>query len=133
MSTQKKMGTGSLNRSPLISEAPVQFSVLPLDYLLRVSGALREICWQAEAGEMLGFQVAIDATEADWFQEAEIPLPFLLARNTSSEPRTRRNQERDVEVENRHESNARQEAVFEDTPQAIQAQAQDQEERPDLH
>jgi len=41
--------------------------------LLRVSGALKEICWQAEAGEMLGFQVAIDATEADWFQEAEIP------------------------------------------------------------
>ncbi len=31
MPTQKKMGTGSLNRSPLISEAPVQFSVLPLD------------------------------------------------------------------------------------------------------
>jgi len=73
MPTQKKMGTGSLNRSPLISEAPVQFSVLPLDWQLRDIGVLKQICWQAEAGEMLGFQVAIDATEADRFQEAEIP------------------------------------------------------------
>ena len=79
MPTQKKMGTGSLNRSPLISEAPVQFSVLPLDWQLRDIGALRYFCWQAEAGDMLGFQVAIDATEADRFQEAEKPFP-LFAR-----------------------------------------------------
>jgi len=77
MPTQKKMGTGSLNRSPLISEAPVQFSVLPLDWQFRDIGALRYSCWQLEAGEMLGFQVAIDATEADWFQEAEIPSPLF--------------------------------------------------------